>query len=86
MLRDELREYLNPVYDLERLLGRVSYRTANPRDLVAFRSSLEMLPSIKTVLRDTSTASPAAFRAVPDFFSLRRPKAYIYWSDRDTDV
>lgn len=48
--RDELREYLNPIYDLERLLGRISYKTANPRDLVAFSSSLKMLPHIKTVL------------------------------------
>ena len=48
--RDEIREYLNPIYDLERLLGRVSYKTANPRDLIAFRNSLEMLPAIKTVL------------------------------------
>ena len=55
MVRDELREYLNPVYDMERLLGKVSYRTANPRDLIAFRMSLEMLPSIKTVLQDTRT-------------------------------
>ena len=47
--RDELREYLNPVYDLERLLGKVSYKTANPRDLIAFRNSMEMLPPIKTV-------------------------------------
>ncbi len=50
--RDEIREYLNPVYDLERLLGKVSYKTANPRDLIAFRNSLEMLPHIKTVLQD----------------------------------
>ncbi len=56
MLRDELREYLTPIYDLERLLGKVSYRTANPRDLIAFRSSLEMLPSIKTILRDANTS------------------------------
>ena len=49
--RDEIREYLNPIYDLERLLGRVSYKTANPRDLIAFRNSLSMLPPIKTVLR-----------------------------------
>ena len=42
--RDEIREYLNPIYDLERLLGRVSYKTANPRDLIAFRNSLSMLP------------------------------------------
>ncbi|MBR1860401.1 MAG: DNA mismatch repair protein MutS [Lachnospiraceae bacterium] len=50
--RDEIREYLNPVYDLERLLGRVAFGTANPRDLLAFKSSLEMLPSIKIALGD----------------------------------
>lgn len=49
--RDELREYLNPVYDLERLLSKVTYKTANPRDFIAFRNSLEMLPAIKTVLK-----------------------------------
>jgi len=48
--RDELREYLSSVYDLERLLGRVSYKSANPRDLIAFRNSLQMLPPIKTIL------------------------------------
>lgn len=52
--RDEIREYLNPIYDLERLLGKISYRTANPRDLLAFRNSLEMLAPIKTVLNDFS--------------------------------
>jgi DNA mismatch repair protein MutS len=50
--RDELREYLNPIYDLERLITKISYRSANPRDLIAFRSSLEMLPPIKTILED----------------------------------
>ena len=49
--RDEIREYLNPVYDLERLLSKVTYKTANPRDLIAFRNSLQMLPHIKTVLQ-----------------------------------
>lgn len=49
--RDEIREYLNPIYDMERLLGKISYKTANPRDLIAFRSSLTMLPHIKTVLQ-----------------------------------
>ena len=52
MSREEIREYLNPVYDLERLLGNVSYKTANPRDLIALRNSMEMLPAIKTVLRE----------------------------------
>ena len=50
--RDEIREYMNAVYDLERLLARVSYKTANPRDLIALRNSLAMLPSVKTVLSD----------------------------------
>ncbi len=49
--RDEIREYLNPIYDLERLLSKVTYKTANPRDLIAFRNSLQMLPHIKTVLK-----------------------------------
>lgn len=50
--RDEIREYLNPIYDMERLLGRVSYKSANPRDLISFANSMEMLPHIKTVLKD----------------------------------
>ena len=53
--REELREYLNPIYDLERLLGKISYKTANPRDLIAFRNSLKMLPPIRTVLADFSS-------------------------------
>lgn len=50
--RDEIREYLNPIYDLERLLGRVSYKTATARDLIALKGSLIMLPHIKTLLKD----------------------------------
>ena len=55
MLRDEIREYLGPVYDLERLISRISYKSANPRDLIAFASSLEMLPYIKQVLKEFKT-------------------------------
>ncbi|MCC8152066.1 MAG: DNA mismatch repair protein MutS [Lachnospiraceae bacterium] len=53
--REELREYLNPVYDLERLISRVVYHTANPRDLIAFKTSLQMLPAIKTLMNDFSS-------------------------------
>lgn len=49
--REELREYLNPVYDLERLISRISYQSANPRDLIAFKSSLSMLPHIKYIMK-----------------------------------
>jgi DNA mismatch repair protein MutS len=49
--REEIREYLNPIYDLERLMSKVSYKSANPRDLIAFSSSLSMLPHIKYLLK-----------------------------------
>lgn len=50
--REGIREYLNPVYDLERLVGKITYQSANPRDLIAFQSSLSMLPSVKCILKD----------------------------------
>ena len=50
--REEIREYLTPVYDMERLVGKISYQSANPRDLIAFKSSLSMLPHIKYILGD----------------------------------
>ncbi len=53
--REELREYLNPVYDLERLISRIVYQTANPRDLIAFKTSLEMLGPIKLLMGEFSS-------------------------------
>lgn len=48
--REEVREYLNAIYDLERLMGKVSYQTAGPRDLISFKSSIAMLPHINLLL------------------------------------
>lgn len=50
--REEIREYLSPVYDLERLVSKITYQSANPRDMLAFQSSLAMLPHIKYILGD----------------------------------
>ena len=50
--REEIREYLNPVYDLERLMSRVIYKSANPRDILALGQSLKMLGPVKTQLKD----------------------------------
>lgn len=50
--REEIREYLSPIYDLERLVCKITYQSANPRDLIAFESSLAMLPHIKYILQD----------------------------------
>ena len=54
--REEIREYLNAVYDLERLVTRISYRTANPRDLIAFKTSLGMIPPVKQLLAQAKSA------------------------------
>ena len=50
--REEIREYLSPVYDLERLITKIAYGSANPRDLTAFRSSLEMLLALLYILQE----------------------------------
>ena len=52
--RAELREYLTPVYDLERLAARISYMSANPRDLASMRTSLVMLPHIRMLIEGAS--------------------------------
>ncbi len=50
--RDEIREYLNTVYDLERLLTKVIYGSVNPRDMLAFKGSLSTLPYIKNIISE----------------------------------
>lgn len=52
IVREELREYLNTIYDLERLLTRIALKTANPRDLLAFKASIQYLPDIYNLLRE----------------------------------
>ena len=50
IVREEIREDLNPVYDLERLLAKVSYKTLNPKDMIAIKESLRMVPYIKKAI------------------------------------
>lgn len=50
--REEIREYLSSIYDIERLFTKICYKTANPRDVLAFGSSLKLIPGIKTLLSD----------------------------------
>ena len=47
LLRSELRELLEGIYDLERLGARVSFGKANPRDLIALKNSVAQIPLIK---------------------------------------
>ncbi len=44
--REEIGEYLTSIYDFERILGKICYKSANPKDIIAFKQSLSMLPDI----------------------------------------
>ena len=60
--RDTLRDYLNQVYDIERLVGRVSYGNVNARDLIQLKHSIAEIPNIKVLLDDFDEALPEQFR------------------------
>ena len=48
--REELAEYLEPIYDLERLVGKISLGSANARDMLSFSRSISMIPTIRRML------------------------------------
>ena len=64
--REELREYLSPIYDLERLIGRLAFGSASPRDMIALKQSLKMIPAIKTVLRGKESVRLKALEELLD--------------------
>ena len=51
ILKEELREYLSEVYDLERLIGKISFGSANARDLLQLKNSFRVLPEINKILK-----------------------------------
>ena len=51
ILKDELREYLSNIYDLERLIGKISFGSANARDLLQLKASFKVLPEINDILK-----------------------------------
>ena len=52
ILKDELRENLDSVYDLERLVGKIGFGSANARDLLQLKTSLSVLPKINDILKE----------------------------------
>jgi DNA mismatch repair protein MutS len=49
------RKYLEPIYDLERILGKLSLGSAKPQDLIRLKVSLEHLPSIREILNEAES-------------------------------
>ncbi|SHI94144.1 DNA mismatch repair protein MutS [Lutispora thermophila] len=68
LLREELREYLNSIYDMERLGTRISLGSANAKDLISFKNSLLNLPHIKNIISNFS--SPMLSKLSNDFDDL----------------
>lgn len=62
MEANELRTALESVYDLERIVGRISYENANPKDLLQLKKSLSVIPKIKQLLEKVKVVSYFDFR------------------------
>ncbi|PTE67895.1 DNA mismatch repair protein MutS [Staphylococcus devriesei] len=62
--RDTLRGYLNQVYDIERLVGRVSYGNVNARDLIQLKHSISEIPNIKSLLNEMGEKTTQQFDAL----------------------
>ncbi len=52
ILKEELKQALDAIYDLERIIARVSYGNVNARDLLQLKNSLSILPEIKRILTE----------------------------------
>ncbi|GAB7056064.1 MULTISPECIES: DNA mismatch repair protein MutS [Paenibacillus] len=63
IVRDELKQSLKEVYDLERLTARIAYGSANARDLVALKASLAQVPKLRQLCETSGSATLAALAA-----------------------
>ncbi len=53
ILREELQKALKKVYDIERLVGKISYGNSNGREMNSLKASLEQIPEIKELLKQS---------------------------------
>ena len=73
ILKDDLKNLLYEVYDLERLSGRIAFGSANARDLLQLKSSLKVLPDIKKIL---NTLNFKDIETLDDLYSLLEKSIY----------
>lgn len=73
ILKDELREYLNDVYDLDRLSGKIAFSSANARDLLQLKNSLKVLPNINEILKKINYKTINEFK---DLYDLLEKSIY----------
>jgi DNA mismatch repair protein MutS len=77
-LRQDLRQLLRQIYDLERLTGRAGSGTANARDLVALADSLARLPELASLVADSRSPFLKALQKVPPVLSELAEKLHAH--------
>ena len=74
MLRDELRGVLNKTYDISRIISRLSLNSLNPRDLIALKMTLSILPELQNILSQAKSemlsSMSLGFDMLEDVYSL----------------
>ncbi len=68
LVKENISTYLNDIYDLERLIGRISYGNLNARDMYQLLKSLKILPSIKEELQKIDYEKE--LHTIPDIVEL----------------
>ncbi|MEW5759205.1 MAG: DNA mismatch repair protein MutS [Candidatus Thermoplasmatota archaeon] len=66
-LRDDIRNALDSIVDVERLQSKVFFGTANPREIVSLKNSLKLLPKIKLFLSKATSKKLSSLSEIPDF-------------------
>jgi len=77
-LRQDLRQLLRQIYDLERLTGRASSGTANARDLVALADSLSRLPELSHLVTEAHSPFLKALQKVPSVLEELAQKLHAH--------
>ncbi|MBD3259241.1 DNA mismatch repair protein MutS [Candidatus Woesearchaeota archaeon] len=71
LVREEIKALLDRIYDVERLITRISNNSANPKDLIALKDSLRILPPVKEQLKNTGCILFRDFKQLPELPELK---------------
>lgn len=70
IIREEIKNILTQIYDIERLISRVNYGNANPRDLLSLRNSMQKIPELKQKLHLFQSSMLQEASTIADFHEL----------------
>jgi DNA mismatch repair ATPase MutS len=84
ILKEDLKNLLYEVYDLERLSGRIAFGNANGRDLLQLKNSLKVLPDIKNILNAIKFKDIDTFKKeiIDEFKELESSHYFTKWCDK----